>query len=103
MVTVVMVVTTVAVMVVTTVAVTAVTVAVTGVTMPIVAVTTAIIIAVTGTMDAIGAMASAHVGDGHPMVMFGFAVTEHLLKKGLVMPAPFSIARALLCVQDALP
>jgi hypothetical protein len=98
----VMVVTTVAVMAVT-MAVTAVTVAVTGVTMPIVAVTTAIIIAVTGTMDAIGAMASAHVGDGHPMVMFGFAVTEHLLKKGLVMPAPFSIARALLCVQDALP
>jgi S-adenosylmethionine synthetase len=54
-------------------------------------------------MDAIGGMASAHVGDGHPMVMFGFAVTEHRLKKGLVMPAPFSIARALLCVQDALP
>jgi hypothetical protein len=25
----------------------------------------------------IGAMASAHVGDGHPMAMFGFAVTEH--------------------------
>ena len=35
------------------------------------------IIAVTGTTDAIGAMASARVGDGHPMAMFGFAVTEH--------------------------
>jgi hypothetical protein len=61
--------------------VTAVTMAVmavtTGVTMPIVAVTMAIIIAVTGTTDAIGAMASALVGDGHPMAMFGFAVTEH--------------------------
>jgi hypothetical protein len=35
------------------------------------------IMAATGITVAIGAMASAHVGDGHPMVMFGFAVTEH--------------------------
>jgi hypothetical protein len=39
-------------------------------------ITTAIIMAVTGTTDAIGAMASALVGDGHPMAMFGFAVTK---------------------------
>jgi hypothetical protein len=45
--------------------------------MAVIIMVTGTVIAVTGITDAIGAMASAHVGDGHPMAMFGFAVTEH--------------------------
>jgi hypothetical protein len=53
-----------------------------------------------GGMVAIGAMASAHAGDGPPLAIFGFAVTEQWSKKGVGFVRPPSVqdrARAKKC------